>query len=260
MASKAALQQAAGYNITADRVLGALEAIVFGPVTARRIADSIGAHSRTVQRIVRTLERAQYAERLRGSGSAADTFHPTVRLLAMAAQLAPRLPLVQHGDDAVGRLEAATEFGAYLAVPSYNDVVIIACSGRRGIRPWSLLPALDDAAGRVLLAHRRDWRASVLRDVRDMPEADVSRTLERGHALVKPRGVQGARSPWPCRVPPTSQSRRSGCADRQSSSWLKHSRLPRYCIARRRDLNAAAAGSAAAKFVCARRGPTGLTG
>src|SRR3954452_22538139 len=119
MSSKAALQQAAGYNATADRVLGVLEAIVFGPATARRVADSIGGHSRTVQRIVRTLERAHYVERLRGGGAVADTFYPTVRLLAMAAQLAPRLPLVQRGDDAVGRLEAATECAADLAVPSY---------------------------------------------------------------------------------------------------------------------------------------------
>jgi DNA-binding IclR family transcriptional regulator len=189
MASNEALQQAAAYNVTADRVLGALEAIVFGRATSRRVADSIGAHPRTVQRIVRTLERAQYVERLRGRGSVAHTFHPTVRLLAMAAQLAPRLPLVHHGDDAVGRLEAATEFGAYLAVPSYTDVVVIACGERRGIRPWSLLSALDDAAGRVLLAHRHEWRASVLRDPRDMPEADVVRTLERGHALVVASGT-----------------------------------------------------------------------
>jgi DNA-binding IclR family transcriptional regulator len=185
MASKAALQQAAAYNVTADRVLGVLEAIVFGPATSRRVADSIGAHPRTVQRIVRTLERAQYVERLRGRGSVAHTFHPTVRLLAMAAQLAPRLPPVQRGDDVVDRLEAATEFGAYVAVPSYTHVVIIACSGRRGIRPWALLPALDDAAGRMLLAHRREWRASVLRDPRDMSEAEISRTLRLRQALIE---------------------------------------------------------------------------
>ena len=184
MASKAALQQAAAYNVTADRVLGTLESIVLGPATARRVADSIGAHARTAQRIVRTLERAQYVERLRGSGSVADTFHPTVRLLALAAQLAPRLPLVQRGDEVVGRLEVATEFAAYVAVPSYTDVVIIACSGQRGVRPWALLPALDDAAGRMLLAHRRDWRASVVGDPRDMPETDVLRTLKRRHTLV----------------------------------------------------------------------------
>src|SRR4051794_6284780 len=178
MASKAALQQAAGYNVTADRAFGALEAIVFGPATSRRIVDWVGAHPRTVQRIVRTLERAQYVERLRGRGSVAHTFHPTVRLLAMAAQLAPRLPLVHHGDDAVGQLAAATELDAYLAVPSYTDVVIIACSEQRGIRPWRLLPALDDAAGRVLLAHRHEWRASVVRDPRDMPKTDVAQTLE----------------------------------------------------------------------------------
>src|SRR5262249_22627021 len=126
---------------------------------------------------------AQYVERLRGGGSVPDTFHPTVRLVSMAAQLAQRLPLVQRGDDAVARLEAAAGLGAYLAVPSYAEVVIVACSGRARIRPWALIPALDDAAGRMLLAHRRDWRASVLRDPRDMPDTEVEQMLERRHVL-----------------------------------------------------------------------------
>ena len=77
---------------------------------------------------------------------------------------------------------------AYLAVPSYTDVVMIACSGRQGMRPWTLLPAFDDAGGRLLLAYRRDWRASVLRDPRDMPEREVVQTLGRRHALVESSG------------------------------------------------------------------------
>ena len=141
MASKAALQQAAAYNVTADRVLGALEAIVFGPSDRASRSRFDRRAPRTVQRIVRTLERAQYVERLRRGGSVADTFHPTVRLLAMAAQLAPRLSLVQRGDEAAARLEAATEFAAYLAVPSYTDVAIIACSGRRGMTAVGSAPS-----------------------------------------------------------------------------------------------------------------------
>jgi DNA-binding IclR family transcriptional regulator len=113
-----------------------------------------------------------------------------VRLLAMAAQLAPRLPLVPHGRDAVLRLEAVTGFGAYVAVPAYADVLVIACSGERGILPWALLPVLDDATGRMLLAHRREWRSSLAAEGRELGEGEVDETLKRGHVVVWRSGAR----------------------------------------------------------------------
>ena len=88
------------------------------------------------------------------------SYLPTVRLLALAAQLAPRLPLVEHGRQATRELHDATGLTAYLAIPSYGDVLVIACAGERGPRLWALVPAVDDAAGHVLLAHGDAWRHS----------------------------------------------------------------------------------------------------
>jgi DNA-binding IclR family transcriptional regulator len=102
------------------------------------------------------------------------------------AQLARRLPLVQHGRRAVCELERATDMTAYLAMPCYGDVLVIACSGERGLRAWATLPASTDAAGRVLLAHREPWRQAFAASTAApaLSDAEAAQILERGHALV----------------------------------------------------------------------------
>jgi DNA-binding IclR family transcriptional regulator len=107
---------------------------------------------------------------------------PTVRLPALAAQLARRLPLVRHGEHAVRELHDATGLTACLAVPSYGDVIVLARAGPTAPWIWDLLPANETAAGHVLLAYREHWRHSHDSDgTLEQIAADVH---DRGSALV----------------------------------------------------------------------------
>jgi DNA-binding IclR family transcriptional regulator len=83
---------------------------------------------------------------------------PTPRLLALAGQLAARLPLVKHAANAGDQLRQSTGLGAYLVVPSYGDVLVIARAGDPEPALWSLLPATESAGGGILLAYRQSWR------------------------------------------------------------------------------------------------------
>jgi DNA-binding IclR family transcriptional regulator len=158
---RAALRAAAEHNYTAQRVLRALEVIVLCPSSAPTVAEVLGVQPRTARRILKTLVEEQYVERRGGRGRAAHDYQPTVRLLAMAAQLASRLPLVAAGGRAVTEIETQTDMTAYVGVPCYADVLVIAATGARAVRPWATLAANTDAAGRVLLAHREAWRRSL---------------------------------------------------------------------------------------------------
>src|SRR5215218_9214139 len=155
---RAVLRAAAEVNYTAQRVLRALEVIVLRPSTAPTVATALAIHPRTARRILRTLTSEQYVERRGGHDRAAHEYQPTVRLLAMAAQLAPRLPLIAAARGAVREIENAADVTAYVAVPCYSDVLVVAATGARAVRPWATLRASADAAGHVLLAHRDSWR------------------------------------------------------------------------------------------------------
>jgi DNA-binding IclR family transcriptional regulator len=123
-----ALSSATEINYTTQRVLRALEVVVLRPSTAPVVAEAIGIHPRTARRILGTLA----AERFVGSEGArrhSSCLEPTVRLLAVAAQLASRLPLVEHGQRGVEELHDATGLGAYIAVPSYGQVIVLARAG-----------------------------------------------------------------------------------------------------------------------------------
>lgn len=177
---------ASEHHYTAQRVLRTLEIIALRPTTAPAVAAAIGVHPRTARRLLRTLAKEQYVDRRGGSARTVYEYQPTVRLLALASQLAARLPLVRHGQRAVDDLEQQTELTAYLAVPSYAEVLVIACAGKCALRPWDKLPALADAAGRMLLAHREPWRLSVAADqpARALGNAEAASIVERGHVLL----------------------------------------------------------------------------
>jgi len=132
----------------------ALEVVVLSPSTAQGVADAVGVDTRTARRIFRTLTNEQYVERRRRRGRAAHEYLPNIRLLATAALLAPRLPIVTAGLRAVREIEAQTDLTAYVAVPCYSEVLVVAATGARTVRPWAMLLAHADAAGGVLLAHR----------------------------------------------------------------------------------------------------------
>jgi DNA-binding IclR family transcriptional regulator len=189
VADRAVLSAAKDVNYTAERVLRVLEVIVFAPSSPPQVAAAIGIHPRTARRMLRTLVKERYVERRGGRGRAAHTYLPTVRLLALAAQLAPRLPLVENGRRTTRELHDATGLTAYLAIPSYDDVLVIARAGERGPQLWALMPAADDAAGHLLLAHSDAWRHSQTARGTASAEQHVELIRARGYASVTTKGA-----------------------------------------------------------------------
>src|SRR5215207_2947445 len=116
---RAVLRAAAEVNYTAQRVLQTLEVIILRPSTAPTVAAALAIHPRTARRILQTLTNEQYVERRGGQGRAAHEYQPTVRLLAMAAQLAPRLPLIAAARRRVRESRGSSGATAYVAVPYY---------------------------------------------------------------------------------------------------------------------------------------------
>jgi DNA-binding IclR family transcriptional regulator len=145
-------------NLTAARALRALEVLVFQAASAPALAATMGIHDRTARRVLHTLEDEGYLQRGHGSYRERTIYAPTPRLLALAGQLATRLPLARHGAHAVLQLHQSTGLDAYLVVPSYGDVIVLATAGDRAPALWSLLPAAKSAGGSVLLAYRQSWR------------------------------------------------------------------------------------------------------
>jgi DNA-binding IclR family transcriptional regulator len=145
-------------NLTAARALRTLEVLVFHAASPPRLAATMGIHDRTARRLLQALEEEGYLERGHGNYRQRATYLPTPRLLALAGQLAARLPLVTHGAAAVDRLRRSTGLGAYLVVLSYGDVLVVARAGDHAPALWSLLAATESAGGSVLLAYRQSWR------------------------------------------------------------------------------------------------------
>jgi DNA-binding IclR family transcriptional regulator len=189
-----AVHPAAEISYTAERALRALEVLALRPSTAPAVADVIGAHPRTARRILRTLVKERYVERRQRCGRRAHVYEPTVRLLAMAGQLAARLELVQDGRRGAEELRRATGLSAYVAVPSYADVLVIARAGDCAPQMWALLPAAEHAAGRLLLAYRDNWRHSVNGDRCEpiVSDGQAAAIRARGHALVASQRDQPA--------------------------------------------------------------------
>jgi DNA-binding IclR family transcriptional regulator len=145
-------------NLAAARALRALEVLVFHPTAAPGLAETMGIDVRTARNVLYTLEDEGYLQRGHGTGRQRYVYSLTPRLLALAAQAAARLPLVTRGEQVVRDLHERTGLDAYIVIPSYGDVIVIAGAGDRAPARWSLLPATESAGGNVLLAHRESWR------------------------------------------------------------------------------------------------------
>jgi hypothetical protein len=116
-------------NLAAARALRSLEVLVFHAASAPRLAATMGVHDRTARRLMQSLEDEGYVQSGTGTDRQRHTYSPTPRLLALAGQLAARMPLVTHGTHAVHQLNHATGLDAYLVVPSYGDVIVLASAG-----------------------------------------------------------------------------------------------------------------------------------
>jgi DNA-binding IclR family transcriptional regulator len=174
-------------NLATARSLRAVEVLAFQPVSTVGLAATMGLSTRTARRMLRTLEQEGYAQTQRGTGRQRHVYSLTPRLLALAGQLAARLPLVVRGEQTVRQLHRSTGLDAYLVIPSYGDVIALAGAGAGAPVPWSLLPAADCAGGRLLLAYRHSWRDR--QRPSDEParqpdlDASVRQIRDRGYAM-----------------------------------------------------------------------------
>lgn len=174
-------------NLSTARVVRALELVAFHPAPARRVAATMGICDRTARLLLLTLEDEGYLERGHGRGRQQAAFWLSPRLLALAGQLAARLPLVTHGEHVVAQLHQRSGLDAYLVIPSYGDVIVLATAGKHAPRLWSLLPATASAGGHILLAYRRSWRDDQRPDSETATDLDLDalarEVRQQGYAI-----------------------------------------------------------------------------
>lgn len=177
-----------------SRTMQAMELLSFHAATAPQVADALRVHPGTSRRLLNRLVSDGWLSR---SDGYRRTYAPTMRIVAMAAQLAARDPLALAARPIVVRLHADTGGVAHLCIPSYRSALcLVHRAGGRDVRPQlrELVPAHAAAAGKALLGHRDAWRASVLAQPLErftpgtiVDPAEVEReaavTVERGYAI-----------------------------------------------------------------------------
>lgn len=169
-------------NYTAVRTLRALERLAFEPMSAPKLADALGVHPRTARRMMQALATEQYVQRDAIAGRRSSTWRATPRLLALAAQMSRRLPLVINGNTLVHKL-GVDERSAWFCIPAYTDVLVLAAAGPNSPTPWSLLPASGTVPGKLLIAYRAAWRHSLNEVAPVMSELDADRVRAAGYAM-----------------------------------------------------------------------------
>jgi DNA-binding IclR family transcriptional regulator len=175
------------------RTMQVLELLAFQPLSAPQVAASLQIHPRTARRLLVRLHAEGYLTR---GDDARRLYSPSMRVVALAGQIAARSPLTVRALPAVARLHEETGAAAHLAVPSYLSALCVvhadrACAARAHAR--ELVPAHCSASGKALMGWRQGWRDSVLdhplerhteRTIVDRPavarEADATRA--RGYA------------------------------------------------------------------------------
>jgi IclR family acetate operon transcriptional repressor len=146
-----------------SRTMQAMEVLAFQPSSAAQLAEALQIHPRTARRLLARLVADGWVVR---TGDRRHAYAPTMRLVALAAQLAERSSLAQAAAPVVQRLFEETGGVAHLAIPSYTSALCLVHRGAgEDARPHlrELVPAHATACGKVLLAFRESWRESVLR-------------------------------------------------------------------------------------------------
>lgn len=181
-----------------------VELLAFNSLSIPQLAEALGAHPRTVRRVVAQLVEDEYVTE---ADDGRRAYRSTMRLVALAGQIVEGSTLARRGRPYVALAHERTGATAHLVVPSYTSVVCLAhCGCAEEVRPRELMPAHCAAGGKVLLAWRDRWRESVLsrpleattsrsitdpRAVRD--ELEVVRregyAVEDGEVQPKARGV-----------------------------------------------------------------------
>jgi IclR family acetate operon transcriptional repressor len=189
----------------ASRSMQALEVLAFGPSTATQVAAELQVHPRTARRLLNRMVHDGWLIRREG---ARPTYTPTMRIVALAAQLAHRAPLVRHATDVARDLYERVGSPVHVAIPSYRSALrLVRVADRSDGAPAlrDLAPAHAIAAGKLLLAFREPWRDVVL----DFPlasvtaktlvdagrlRAELDETRDRGYALEDEEFRMGARA------------------------------------------------------------------
>lgn len=145
------------------RTMRALEVLAFEPMSAPRLAETLGVHPRTARRLaVRLLEEGY----LKRSDDAKRLYSPSMRLVALAGQVVQHAKLPRVAAPFVERLYERGGGPAHLMIPSYRDALCLVhrANGTGPAQPrlGELVPSHCTAAGKALLGHREPWRESVL--------------------------------------------------------------------------------------------------
>ena len=136
--------------------------LAFTPTTAPKVADALGIDPRSARRLLAQLTRAGWLARSDGHRR---VYAPTLRIVALAAQVGTHSPLAVLTAPAVEQLHAQAGVVSVLAVPGYDGTVcLVRANGGMATMPSpaAVTPARSCAAGMVLLAHREAWRERVL--------------------------------------------------------------------------------------------------
>ena len=145
------------------RTMRALEMLALSPLSAPQLAATIETHPRTMRRVLERLVAEGYVQR---SGDTRRIYQPTMRLVALAAQVLEHSPVARRGRPYVELLHERTRVASHLMAPSYGSVVCLshAALGSQDEHPHlrELVPAHATAAGKALLAHRDPWRRSLI--------------------------------------------------------------------------------------------------
>jgi IclR family KDG regulon transcriptional repressor len=186
------------------RTMQAIEVLAFQPCSAPQVAGALKVHPRTARRLLNKLVAEGWLTRSEGRRR---IYAPTMRIVALAAQLAERDPLALAARPAVTRLHDETGLTVHLAIPSYRSTLcLVHRAGGPDARPQlrELVPVHATAAGKVLLAFRDPWRADVLsrplepltaRTLVDAAElaAEAARIADVGHAVEDGEFLPGLR-------------------------------------------------------------------
>lgn len=179
------------------RTMRALELLAYTPLTAPRVAEALGAHPRTVRRVLDQLVAEEY---LTCGEGPPRRYGPTMRLVALAGQVLANAPLVQHARPYVLLVQERTDAAAELVMPSYQSVLCVLRAGSdgqvAGPAVQHAVPAHCCAGGKVLLAWRERWRDSVLATPlqRDGDPATDPLMLRRELEAVRADGYATARA------------------------------------------------------------------
>jgi DNA-binding IclR family transcriptional regulator len=178
------------------RTLRAMELLAIQPRSAPELADGLGVHVRTARRVLRRLESEGYVALI---DDRRRRYRPTMRVVALAAQVVERAELTQFAVPYVVALRDRLGEDCHLSVPSYLSALCLVHapgSGTAPVRPQlrELVPCHCTAAGKALLAWREPWRDVVLSQRLESftertvvgPESlrrELARTVARGYAI-----------------------------------------------------------------------------